>query len=305
MIIKEIPEDFFVRELSDLSYADGDYAYFLLRKREWTTQDAVAKISQWSQLPLKFFGYAGLKDKLAVTEQHLSVYKGDSSLASFSTSGIELTYLGRGKERISLGDLKGNFFRIVVRDLPQRRTLSLRPIKNYFDTQRFGINGVNASVGRALVRRDFQQACELLQLTPSGRDYIGALRHLGTKKVLFFIHAYQSHLFNHFLDQYTGRAQTIPLVGYLTEFSSASVRSLYSQILRQEHVVLSDFLFREFPEISSEGSFRSHYVAVADFSYVYEKDERHSNAFKCILTFTLNPGAYGTFVVRSLFAKSL
>ena len=72
--IKQIPEDFVVREISGIRPSEhGKYTYFLLKKRNYTTQRAVKAIADALHIPEKRFGFAGNKDKNAITEQLCSV----------------------------------------------------------------------------------------------------------------------------------------------------------------------------------------------------------------------------------------
>ena len=72
--IKDIPEDFVVEEIPLFRVKkSGTYTYFLLQKKNYTTEKAIQKISCFFKVPRKRFGYAGTKDKIAVTKQYCSV----------------------------------------------------------------------------------------------------------------------------------------------------------------------------------------------------------------------------------------
>ena len=67
--IKQLPEDFIVKEISHVNpQLNGQYAYFILKKTNLTTIDALQILSNKFKIPLKNFGFAGNKDKKAVTE---------------------------------------------------------------------------------------------------------------------------------------------------------------------------------------------------------------------------------------------
>ncbi len=71
--IKQSPEDFFVREISTVEIEEeGSYSYFLLRKTNYTTLRALQHIAKALNTQLKNMGFAGSKDKNAVTEQVVS-----------------------------------------------------------------------------------------------------------------------------------------------------------------------------------------------------------------------------------------
>ena len=115
--IKQKPEDFIVTEIMNLKAGDGDYAYYMLKKTDYNTVSALELLSRKFRIPLKSFGFAGNKDRHAVTEQHISIFKGKKEFENISISGIELKYLGNGKEPVSLGTHEGNEFIITIRNI--------------------------------------------------------------------------------------------------------------------------------------------------------------------------------------------
>ncbi len=307
MRIKVIPEDFIVKEINTLPLQEqGSYSYFLLKKKGWSTIDAVLKIAAACKLKSSVFRWAGNKDKDAVTEQYISAYKvKKETLDHLPFDGIFLQYVGEGNHPLSIGELQGNSFIIVVRDLKKIEKLKTIKILNYFDSQRFGYERKNLKIGKALVKRNYSKACLILQLPVLQQDYIGALRKCERRTLLFCVHAYQSFLFNNVLEKIKWRYDSLPLVGYLTEFQHKDVKKLYEVLLKKEGITKDSFLFRDFPELSLEGSIRVTMVVPKNFSYRYEADELFPGKYKCILTFELPKGAYATRVVKELFKKAL
>ncbi len=117
------------------------------------------------------FGWAGTKDKRAITKQKISVWDVvEEDIARVRLKDVELKAIGRSNKKISLGDLWGNRFKIAVRniELSQEETLSrvkaitqelLRGAPNFFGVQRFGENRpVTHIVGEAIVRGNFRDA---------------------------------------------------------------------------------------------------------------------------------------------------
>ena len=87
--------------------------------------NAVRKIADKLNIPLKNIGFAGSKDRIAITEQVISIRAiKKERLNRLKLTDIEITYIGQGNNPISLGDLKANRFRIVVRNLPKRFLLN-------------------------------------------------------------------------------------------------------------------------------------------------------------------------------------
>src|SRR3989344_5998177 len=115
MIVKKFPEDFQVREVMELEICEGDYSYYLLRKKNWNTLDIVEKLEK--KLHTKI-GFAGNKDKHAVTEQYISIFKASQSkISKIKIADVSLEFIGKGNRPISLGMLQGNQFAITLRDV--------------------------------------------------------------------------------------------------------------------------------------------------------------------------------------------
>ena len=201
-------EDFVVDELPrDVPCSKGgDYLHFTLEKRDMETISAVRKIARCLHVSFKRFGYAGNKDKRAVTRQRVSVWRvKHEDLESIRIHGLRLFDFMNADSRIYLGDSKGNCFLISVRNVAipgqeaealVRTTIGqarITGVPNYYGYQRFGTIRPNTHlVGRKLVksaieaavltylgtcysaeREDARQARQYLEET---RDYRGALR---------------------------------------------------------------------------------------------------------------------------------
>lgn len=147
MRVKQIPQDFYVEEIIKLKPKKaGDYTYFWLIKTNWTTMRAVQQIARACRVSKRRFKFAGTKDKVAVTKQAVSAFKVEpETLEKIRLKDIEIKIIGKGDEQISLGDLKGNKFEIIVRDLTDKDLKDfdkrVREIKrgfpNFFGPQRF------------------------------------------------------------------------------------------------------------------------------------------------------------------------
>ncbi len=117
--IKQIPEDFIVKEISNVEFKGaGNYSYFLLKKTNYTTVRAIEHIAKALRIKPKNIGFAGNKDKNAITEQVISFFNiNNDKINNLRLKDIELKSLGKGNEPVSLGDLEGNYFEIDVRNL--------------------------------------------------------------------------------------------------------------------------------------------------------------------------------------------
>ena len=134
MQIKETPEDFIVEERIRLNTkSKGDYTYFLLEKRNWTTLKAIEFISNYLKVPVKRFSFAGQKDRRGITKQHVSAFHiSESMLNKIELKDIKIKFLGYGDRPLSLGSLIGNKFQIKY---PTKKKIDF--IVNYYDEQRF------------------------------------------------------------------------------------------------------------------------------------------------------------------------
>jgi len=165
--VKERPEDFFVRELKKLRFTRrGRYAYFLLRKRNMTTLDALRRVADVLGVDVEKIGCAGFKDRKALTEQYISV-EGVKNPRSFEEENLSLTFLGFGEEPVRTGELEGNYFELTIRGvragasrLEERLAFVRRfGFENYFGEQRFGsVKHAEDFVLRYLIRGDYEGA---------------------------------------------------------------------------------------------------------------------------------------------------
>ncbi len=313
MRLKQVPEDFVVKEIiAIVPEKEGEYTYFLLKKRNCTTLGALYQLSRALHTPIEWFGCAGNKDKAAVTEQVCSVATiAPASLKSLVLDEIRLEPLGKGSKPVSLGDLKGNSFEIIARDidnLPQAKTKFI----NYFGEQRFSTH--NAAIGKALVKRDFKQAVALIlesksiasqavhqTLAAQPKNYIGALKKLPLRLLRLYVHAYQSLLWNELAKAYAKKHcqnTKLPVVG----FGTIPDKEL-DEILKREGITTRDFVIKEFPELSSEGTERDVFAEASGLQIGnLEDDELNPGKKKVKLAFTLPPGSYATEFVKQLFS---
>lgn len=170
MKLKQIPEDFLVKEINNVALKKkGDYCYILLRKKNWTTTRIIESLANRLRVDLSKFQYAGLKDKDGITEQVISGYKIDVNfLKHIKIKDAELTILGFGNVPVRLGSHEGNKFTLVIRDLDHPLKAENLQIPNYFDDQRFGgsIRSITHKVGECLVQGNFEHAVKTLLCYP-------------------------------------------------------------------------------------------------------------------------------------------
>lgn len=156
------PADFIVDEL--LAFGpdgEGEHALIRIRKTSANTDWVARRIASLAGVSSKAVGYAGLKDRHAVTTQWFSVHLGPSPQPRWqllAEEGIEVLEAHRHRRKLKRGSLAGNQFEIrlreVVGDLDAVQALigimAARGVPNYFGPQRFGHNDGNLLRAQAL-----------------------------------------------------------------------------------------------------------------------------------------------------------
>jgi tRNA pseudouridine13 synthase len=149
------PEDFVVREwLGWEADGAGDHLLLKVRKRGANTLWVAKQLARLGKIDPRDVGFAGLKDRDAVTEQSFTVPArsaiGDA-WSGVSGDGFEVIAAARHRRKLKRGGLKGNDFTIVLRAfegdatvLEQRlQAVATAGVPNYFGPQRFGRDGNN------------------------------------------------------------------------------------------------------------------------------------------------------------------
>ncbi|QAU23181.1 tRNA pseudouridine(13) synthase TruD [Dyella sp. M7H15-1] len=156
------PEDFRVDEI--LGYdadGEGEHALLWVEKRGANTDWVARELARFADVPPVNVGYAGLKDRHAVTRQAFTVQlagKPDPNWAAFAYDEVKVLANTRHKRKLKRGALRGNRFVLVLRDVRGDRmraeevlqAISTRGVPNYFGEQRFGREGGNVAQARAM-----------------------------------------------------------------------------------------------------------------------------------------------------------
>ncbi|MDP2767694.1 MAG: tRNA pseudouridine(13) synthase TruD, partial [Candidatus Methanoperedens sp.] len=125
--IRQQIEDFVVEELTNrVETTNGKYLIVELTKKNWDIHHLVRDLARILRISQNRFGWAGTKDKRAITKQKISVWDmGEEDIGRVRLRDVELKAIGRSNKKISLGDLWGNRFKIAVRniELSQEETL--------------------------------------------------------------------------------------------------------------------------------------------------------------------------------------
>ncbi|MFH0966871.1 MAG: tRNA pseudouridine(13) synthase TruD [Methanobacteriota archaeon] len=178
--LRDTPEDFIVEELApppDPSKT-GSYLICRLTKKNWDQQRAIKEIANRLGMSHQRIGFAGTKDKRAVTTQYISIYKADPNvITTLHIPDITIEPVGSSDQQISLGKLLGNRFRIALTeftplnaDIPYKSILTglSGGVPNYFGYQRFGVQRpVTHLTGLDILRGSYEDAVKTFVSYPS------------------------------------------------------------------------------------------------------------------------------------------
>lgn len=181
--IEEQVNDFIVTELASHDTGEGDHLIVKLRKQNMTTMEAIDTLSNILHISKDRVGYAGNKDKRAITEQYISI-EGvtEEDVNQIFTDEFQLEVVGRNGH-IGLGNLDANRFEIAIRNLNlpiediRNRTLKIvdeldGKFPNYFGQQRFGSSRpITHQVGRHILKGNFEEAVWTYIAKPYDQEY--------------------------------------------------------------------------------------------------------------------------------------
>ena len=159
--IKARPEDFLVEEVPLYDpCGEGEHIYLMVEKRGLSTSQMVDVVAKHFGVRPRDIGYAGMKDRRAVTRQVVSVHvpgKSTEDFPSLRHDKISILWADQHTNKLRLGHLKGNRFSIKIRGVPPTavltaekvlRKLEVVGVPNFFGEQRFGYRLNNHRLGR-------------------------------------------------------------------------------------------------------------------------------------------------------------
>lgn len=162
--IRSAPEDFRVEELPAFAASgSGEHLLLTVEKRGMNTAFAAKRLAQWAGVGEVAIGYAGLKDRHAVTVQRFSVHlpkRVAPDLAALESDELRVIEHHWHAKKLPRGALAGNRFVLTLRELQAeggRETVQARlraiaetGVPNYFGEQRFGRDGDNVANALAM-----------------------------------------------------------------------------------------------------------------------------------------------------------
>ncbi|MBU6413064.1 MAG: tRNA pseudouridine(13) synthase TruD [Planctomycetes bacterium] len=180
--IRQRPEDFLVEEMPLYQpKGEGEHAYLFVQKREMSTSELLGVIAHHFGVNRRSVGYAGQKDKHAVTRQLVSVHIPGKHVEDFPMLQHEratVLWADQHVNKLRVGHLLGNRFSVRIRDVKPTDVLTAQRVlkrletlgvPNRFGPQRFGAVARNHLVGKAILLGDWQGAVKAL-LEPSSHS---------------------------------------------------------------------------------------------------------------------------------------
>lgn len=187
--IKAQPADFKVVEnLGFEPSGEGEHLFLLIEKSGLSTHELIDALARDFKLKPRDIGYSGLKDKLAVTQQWLSLHM-PGQMHQFEMpeiNGYTVLQQGWHHRKLKPGTHRTNSFEVIIRNLEgfteetarQIDSIKSMGMANYFGQQRFGERRGNVS--------------RAIQIFSNPRK----TRKLSRNKRSLYLSALRSHLFN-------------------------------------------------------------------------------------------------------------
>lgn len=292
--LKRHNEDFVVTELPlQLPSGQGEHVWLDVEKNGANTVFVAQQLAEAAGVDERDVGYAGLKDRYAITRQWFSIYlpKGETpDLTQLQHPEFKVLAQSRHVKKLRPGDLQGNRFRIVLRDVVGDRdaieanlkAVASQGVPNYFGAQRFGHDGGNVEQGRAMLAR------EIRVRNPKKKGiYLSAVRSFVFNEVL--AQRIQQGLWGQVLPgdvmDEAGRP-TGPLWGRGRVSTSDQAAALENAVA-ERHAILCDGM--EHAGLDQER--RALVACPADMSWEWPE------ADQLVLTFSLRAGNYATSVL--------
>ena len=183
--LKTTAQDFIVKEISNRPpEKEGRFTIVDVTSTNWETNRLVRLLARSMNISRERIGFAGTKDKRAVTTQLMSFECPRENIDKVDFKDLKFSNIYTSNRGIRIGDLIGNSFEIRVRgltadikDVPDIIEETAKVIRetggfpNYFGVQRFGVSRpITHLVGEAIVRGDLKKAVELYLSHPSDNE---------------------------------------------------------------------------------------------------------------------------------------
>ena len=332
-VLRSTPEDFEVDEILGFAASgEGPHALLHVRKRGANTEWVARELARAAGAKPFEVGFAGLKDRHAVTTQYFTVPRGKRAAEEFTGvkgEGFEVLSAAPHQRKLPRGALEGNRFAITVRGLacdPAQLAERIARIAtggapNYFGEQRFGREAGNLEQ----VLRTTQRIAQAAEEGGRGRE------RRGRDDVGFMLSAARSLIFNAILAERVGRGTWNRLVAgdvanldgrgsvfvvdelapeleqrcaTLDVHPTAPLAGAGPSLASGDILALEEAVSAQFPEalavILAEGmkpERRALRIRVRELSHEYSGDALR-------LRFALSSGSFATTVLREIIASA-
>lgn len=206
--IRKKYDDFYVEEIPESKpTGTGPNTWIFIEKIGRNTLDVVLDIAREYKLSRKRMGFAGMKDKAAVTRQWICVSNMEpENLQELEEKlyNVKILEITRNEKKLRIGQLLGNKFKILIRNTPDPEKDSVTSqeiltkltetgVPNYYGWQRFGKKRPNTHVvGKFLVQNDLKGAVD----SYIGNPYPEESEHIQNARQLYdegkYLEAYES-----------------------------------------------------------------------------------------------------------------
>jgi len=286
--------DFIVTELPVAEFGtQGGHIILKIKKVFMTTWELLSYISEKLNIDEHKIGYAGLKDKNATTTQYISIPQIKGNIKKIlDNKQVEILDQFKSKSKLSIGELKGNNFKITLHDVKEENIIQIyqmiskiqkHGIPNYFGYQRFGED------------YDFNKAKDVVY----GEEVV-----TNPKVEHLLISAYQSYFFNAWLStrvelsKEKGLNKLEILEG---DLFFDKEKKVVSGLLPGRKVKRSSSkayeIEKEFDDlyVQAKGYRREAWVKVNNIKNKYNKEEE-----QLVIEFDLPKGSYATVVIENI-----
>jgi len=159
--VRSQPEDFAVVEIPGFELSgDGEHDFLRIEKTNANTNWVARGLARHANVPVRDVGFAGMKDRHAVTCQWFSVRRPGGAKADWGQldlQGVAILDVARHNRKLRRGAHKGNRFELLVRAISdpdstlekRLKKIGALGVPNYFGEQRFGRNGGNINLAQS------------------------------------------------------------------------------------------------------------------------------------------------------------
>jgi tRNA pseudouridine13 synthase len=237
---KHSARDFVVDEKPLYEFSgEGEHLILHIRKKNLSTMELISALAKYLGIKNKEIGYAGLKDKHAMTKQYISLHKKyEDALDGFKHESIKILSKTYHNNKIRIGHLSSNRFYIKLKKVNATdakkidealKKISKQGMPNFFGYQRFGNDGDNHIDGEKIAKGQKKE------------------RNVKIRKLL--ISSYQSHLFNLWL------SRRLEISSLVSSFTASELENL----LNLPKIEIEKLQKQEHPFKLIEGDIMEHY----------------------------------------------